>query len=129
MKQLVITCFALILTVAVYAQKAPVKFSKEKHSFGKIKLNKPATYAFTFTNSGDKPLVIQDAQAQCGCTSPKYSKGAIAKGKSEKIEVTYNAATVGAFTKTVTVTFAGYKDPVTLTIEGEVLDTAPAKKN
>ena len=120
MKQFLLTFFGLCFSLMIWAQKAPAKFSEEKFSFGKIVLNKPVTHIFKFTNKGSKPLIIQDAVAQCGCTTPKFSKAAIAKGKTENIEVTFNAASPGVFTKTVTVTFAGYKEPTILTIDGEV---------
>jgi len=117
---LAIVCFS----VAGFGQTTGVtaaKFNSIKHTFGKIKQNVPATYIFKFTNTSSKPLVIESAVAQCGCTTPEYPKGAIAKGKSGTIKVTYNAATMGVFTKTVTVKFAGVKDPVILTIDGEVI--------
>jgi hypothetical protein len=57
----------------------------------------------------------------CGCTKPEYPETPITKGKKGIIKVTYNAANPGAFTKNVTVKFAGVAEPIVLTIEGEVL--------
>lgn len=108
--------------------KNDVKFTTMKHSFGKIKQNVPATYTFQFKNaSTGKPLIIETATAQCGCTTPEYPKAPIGKGKSGTIKVTYNAATMGAFTKTVTVKFVNINEPVTLVIDGEVV--AATKKS
>lgn len=122
MKQLLAISLLFFATAAFAQTKNDVKFAKVKHSFGKIKQNVPATISFSFKNATSaKPLVIESATAQCGCTSPKYPQSAIGKGKSGNIEVTYNAATVGAFTKTVTVKFANIAEPFTLTIDGEVL--------
>ena len=98
-----------------------VKFATVTHSFGKIKQNKPATYEFSFTNTGTKPLVIETATAGCGCTTPVYTKLPIAKGKTEKIKVTYNAANMGTFNKDVTVKFANVAEPTILKIDGEVI--------
>jgi hypothetical protein len=42
-------------------------------------------------------------------------------GKSDKLNVGYNAAGVGAFTKPVTVKLAGVDGTISLTITGEVL--------
>ncbi|MFY7964752.1 MAG: DUF1573 domain-containing protein [Chitinophagaceae bacterium] len=110
-----------------------VSFDKLKHSFGKIKQNNPQSISFTLKNNGTKPLIIEQATAQCGCTTPEYSKAPILKGKSSSIKVTYNAATPGPFTKTVTVKFLNVPEPSILTIEGEVLKAeapaaSPAKK-
>lgn len=100
---------------------ATAKFATLKHSFGNdVKQNKPATYTFTFVNTGKKPLVVESAVAGCGCTTPVYTKAPIAKGKKGDIKVTYNAAALGTFTKTVTVKFLNIAEPVILTIDGEV---------
>ncbi len=116
---------ALILTVGVFAQ-APLQFKQTKHSFGKIKQGVPVTTSFSFVNKGSKPVVIENANADCGCTSPEYPKGAIAKGKAGTIKVTYNAASPGTFTKKVTVKLAGVADPIILTIDGEVAASGAA---
>ena len=116
----------LFTITTVFAQKAPIQFTKTTHSFGKIKQNVPATYVFTFKNVSDKPVVIENAVAECGCTTPEYPKGGIAKGASNKIKVTYNAQTMGVFSKKVTVKLNNVPDPVILTIGGEVITSSTA---
>ncbi len=123
-KFLLLAIMGLISTVNVMAQQ-DIKFAESAFKFGKIEQNKPVTHIFTYTNNGSKPVVVEFASAECGCTTPEYSKGAIVKGKSSTIKVTYNAAAMGAFTKRVTVKFAGINDPVILTIEGEVVASKP----
>lgn len=98
-----------------------VGFNAVKHSFGKIKQNVPVTYIFTLKNKGTKPLIIEQATAQCGCTTPEYSKKPILKNKTSPLKVTFNAANIGPFTKTVTVKFLNIAEPSILTIEGEVV--------
>lgn len=101
--------------------KAPIEFTESKHSFGKIPQGTPVTYYFSFKNTSSTPLVIESATAQCGCTTPEYPKGAVTKNSVEKIKVTYNAASMGNFTKQVTVRVAKYSEPIILTIDGEVM--------
>jgi hypothetical protein len=113
--------FALLLMSASVFSQSALKFTSTKHSFGKLKQNVPATYAFSFVNTGNKPLVVEIATAECGCTTPDYPKEPIAKGREGLIKVTYNAATEGTFSKKVTVKFANIDDPTILTIEGEVV--------
>ena len=126
MKKVIFLVIAVLGIATVFAQsKAPIEFKEVKHSFGKIKQNIPASYTFTFKNTSNAPVVIESAVAGCGCTTPEYPKGVIPKGASEKIKVTYNAATVGSFTKTVTVKVAKVNDPIVLTIDGEVVDAKP----
>ena len=123
-KFLFLAILGLVSTASVMAQQ-DIKFAEGSFKFGKIEQNKPVTHIFTYTNNGAKPAVIEFASAECGCTTPEYSKEAILKGKSSTIKVTYNAVVMGAFSKRVTVKFAGINDPVILTIEGEVVDGKP----
>ena len=128
MKKIVFLVIAVLGMSTLFAQsKAPLDFKEVKHSFGKIKQNIPASYVFTFKNTSSAPIVIESAVAGCGCTTPEYPKGVVAKGASEKIKVTYNAASIGAFTKTVTVKVAKVADPIVLTIDGEVVDPKTGK--
>jgi hypothetical protein len=116
---------SLFLAIASFGQSVPdISFTTATHNFGKIKQNVPVTFLFTFTNNASKPAVIEFANAECGCTTPEYSKDPILKGKTSNIKVTYNAATAGSFKKNVNIKFASATLPITLTIEGEVI---PAK--
>lgn len=121
---------ALFSVATVFAQKSPLEFKETKHSFGKIKQHVPVTHVFSFKNTSAKPVVIESAVAGCGCTTPEYPKGAIAKGATGNIKVTYNAEAPDTFTKQVTVKIANVAEPVVLTIDGQVVVAAakPTKK-
>lgn len=97
------------------------------HDFGKIKQGVPATHEFKFTNTGKTPLVITNVQASCGCTTPAWTKEPVMPGGQGFIKATYNAASSGAFNKTVTVTANIESGFVQLTIKGEVLPTEVGK--
>ena len=60
------------------------------HDFGKIPEGPVAEYTFEFTNVGKEPLIIQNASASCGCTTPEWPKEPILPGKTGKIKVRYN---------------------------------------
>jgi Protein of unknown function (DUF1573) len=134
MKKALVTLSILFVSVALFAQtsqtSAPatqkkaedyVKFPETSYSFGKIKQGTPVTHDFTFTNTSSQAVVIEYASASCGCTTPTWPQGAIAKGKTDKITAGFNAATPGVFTKPITVKLAGVDVPLQLTITGEVL--------
>ncbi|HEY0356843.1 MAG TPA: DUF1573 domain-containing protein, partial [Flavisolibacter sp.] len=78
-----------------------------EYDFGKIPQNKPVYYSFEITNKGTTPLKLDNVTATCGCTTPEWSREAIAPGATEKIRVGYNAATDGYFEKYITVTYNG----------------------
>ena len=120
MKSLFLSVF-LLAGISVFAQK-DIKFNKTTHQFGKIKKGVPATFVFSYTNESAKPVVIEFANAECGCTKPVYNQAPTVKGKTSTIKVTYNAESVGVFKKRVDVKFAHSNQPYILTIEGEVVE-------
>lgn len=99
---------------------ASFKWDKTTHDFGTIPQSKPTTAEFKFTNNGSAPLIIAAAQGSCGCTVADYTKEPIAPGKSGFVKATFNAASPGPFTKTVTVSSNAGTAPVVLNIKGEV---------
>ncbi|TCZ72928.1 DUF1573 domain-containing protein [Flaviaesturariibacter aridisoli] len=126
MRKLLLAAALIVGGFAANAQDVKVdqvvKVSTEKYDFGKIKQGVPVNTAFEIKNISDKPVVIESATGSCGCTTPTVPKEPIAPGATAKLPVNYNAAAMGAFTKTVTVKFAGVNEPKVLTITGETMD-------
>ena len=114
--------------VAPAADLAVANFEAQNFDFGKIKQGTPVTHEFKFTNAGKVPMIITNVQASCGCTTPDWSKEPIAPGQKGFIKATYNAASVGAFNKAVTVTANIPNGSVQLFIKGEVQQTAVNNK-
>jgi hypothetical protein len=114
--------------VAPKLEGAGIVFETETIDYGTIEHNAEGTRKFVFTNNGNKPLVISNAQGSCGCTVPTTPKEPIAPGAKGEIGVKYATDRVGAFTKTVTVTSNAEGQPTkVLTIKGTVLpDPTPA---
>ncbi len=63
--------------------------NEEVHDFGLVEQGSSNTFTFVVTNTGDAPLVIEDAKSTCGCTVPKKPTEPIAPGESGEIEVTF----------------------------------------
>lgn len=73
-----------------YAQ-AKIEFDKLTNNFGTFSESNPVQKCtFTFTNKGDKPLIINQAVASCGRTVPTYTKTPIMPGGKGVVSVTYN---------------------------------------
>lgn len=85
--------------------KLPViSFDKTEHDFGTIQDGTPVETVFTYTNTGDAPLVVTDIKTTCGCTVPQdWSRLPLAKGESSQFTVKFNGKGNGAVTKTLTV--------------------------
>jgi len=108
---------------------AGMVFVNETIDYGTVAYNSDGRREFIFTNNGNKPLIITNAQGSCGCTVPTYPKEPIAPGAKGVIGVKYDTSRAGqAFTKTVTLTTnaVGQATKV-LTIKGVVLADGASK--
>ena len=109
-KSLIIATLAIVaITLPMSAKQksgAVITFAETTHDFGYIQESGGAvSHEFTFTNTGNKPLIIVSAHASCGCTKPEFPKKPIEPGKSGVIKITYKPKNrPGAFDKIVSVT-------------------------
>lgn len=69
-----------------------IKFDQDTHDFGTVHEGEIVTYDFTFTNTGNAPLLIADAQASCGCTVPEWPKEPVKPGQKGTLKVSFNSA-------------------------------------
>jgi len=135
MKTLKISLLALVLSTAAmsfthldsiqstvnHVLEDLITWKSDTISVGEIPQGTPYTIKFEFTNTTDKPVVITNVKAQCGCTATDYSKDPIKPKKSGYVNAIYNAASAGAFTKTVTVITSDSETPKKLTFKGTVV--------
>lgn len=98
-----------------------INWNQTTHNFGTIDINKPVKSEFVLTNSGETPLIIEDAKGSCGCTGTDFPKDAILPGESAIITATYDAKNLGPFKKTVKVKTNASKEEIVLYVEGEVV--------
>ncbi len=127
MKKIIMMTLMLVCGMtAVMAQKpAQIKFDKTTHNFGTFSESQPkVSCAFTFTNIGEQPLVINQAIASCGCTVPEYTKTPVQPGEKGEIKVTYNGTGKfpGHFKKSITVRTNGAVEMTRLYIEGDMTE-------
>lgn len=71
---------------------APVMtFAVAEHDFGDLKPGAVVRHTFEFTNTGKSPLIIQDATASCGCTTPAWTKEPVVPGGKGTVEVQFDS--------------------------------------
>jgi hypothetical protein len=130
-KQFSISVFLvlLFLPVMLSAQITDVVKKKDRiavketsFDFGKIMQGKPVFHDFQVVNLDSAPLVIDNVQASCGCTTPEWSREPIAPGGTSIIKVGYNSAAPGYFEKTITLMYAEGMTTV-VSIKGNVWKT------
>jgi hypothetical protein len=132
MKKIFLTLLMAVVSIQFVSAQAQIKFDKVSYDFGTfLESNAVQKCTFTFTNVGDKPLVINQAVASCGCTVPSYTKTPIKPGQKGAVTVTYNGKGKfpGHFKKTVTVRTNGVPEMTRLYIEGVMKEDAPASNN
>jgi hypothetical protein len=143
MKKVVFLTPLLLLTSFVFAQNKiekenakaqesivnilpTIRVSEESFDFGKIPQGKPVHHNFVVTNNASSSYKLTNVQASCGCTTPEWEKDKLMNpGESSNINVGYNAAAEGNFTKTITITYCDTLSKV-ITIKGEVWKTPAA---
>ena len=82
-----------------------IEWARKEHNFGRVDINlQYIRTKFMFKNTGNKPLVITNAVASCGCTTPNWTKDSVLPGDSGFVEVKYETiGRPGGFRKAVTV--------------------------
>ena len=134
MKNLIIIFTALVLTGSLsFGQDteadtdAPVMdFEFGTHDFGELNEGDDAEIDFTFTNTGNKNLILTNVKASCGCTTPYWSKEPVAPGETGKITAKYSTKNrSGSFNKAITITSNANPGTQRIFIKGNV-KKAPA---
>ena len=105
---------------------APVlTFAEKQFDFGDIQPDSKVRHVFKFTNTGKTPLLIADATASCGCTTPNWTKDPVAPGATGELEVQFDSrGKQGLISKEVNVRANTQPGITSIYIKGNVL---PAK--
>ena len=128
---LLLTVFSFAIATA-NAQTGKIVFESTSHDFGQNIPEKggDVTHRFVFTNTGDVPIVIQNVQASCGCTTPGWTKEPVAPGEKGYVEATYHVSgRLGSFTRSLTVHTNGDPQQISLTISGTVINAPETTKD
>ena len=112
-------------------QPAPVKdpttvqIIDSAYNFGQVTEGDIVEYSYRFKNTGNKPLVIINASASCGCTVPEKPEQPVLPGETGFIKVKFNSEhRVGQAHKTITITSNAQPEFPELVLNGEVKEKA-----
>lgn len=140
--KLILSAVAFVFALQVNAQnekketstvsKPTLEFKQIEIVRENIKYNADSLFRFEFKNVSKEPVIIQNVQTSCGCTTAKKPEQPIQPKEKSEISVVFDTKRVGPFTKTITVTSSA-GDPIVLTIRGSVLPqeqpAIPAEQN
>ncbi len=82
-----------------------IQFATPLYDFGRVKSGEPVKYTYVFTNTGDRLLILNSVQPQCGCTAAGEWTKQVEPGKTGTIPIQFNTMGYnGAVFKQTTVT-------------------------
>jgi hypothetical protein len=121
-----LVCLPFVNQAQTATDKSRIAFEKLQHNFGTFKEELGVqTVEFNFKNDGKVPLILNNVQASCGCTTPEWTREPVAPGAKGIIKVSYDARNrPGVFNKTIRVSSNAENADVVLTILGEVTPKA-----
>ena len=134
MKKLTFLFSILFVAIQAQAQTPPempapptgpvttIEFEEPIHEFGKINQGEKVEHVFTFTNTGEKPLIISNAKGSCGCTVPEWPREPIMVGETGTIKVIFSSkGKRGLRNQKVTLTANTTPPQTVIALRGEVL--------
>src|SRR5687768_704034 len=81
------------------------EFQKLEHDFGTISEGQVVEYTYRIKNTGEAPLIIQNAAPSCGCTVPDWTKEPIPVGGTGYVKAKFDSnGKPNVQNKTITVT-------------------------
>lgn len=114
MKHLFLATLMLIGFIGAKAQTTPtditkvLKFTNDYYNMGTIAYGKPTEFNVDIENISTSPITLENVMVGCGCTTPKYTKGAvIAPSAHATVTLGFNGSAVGNFSKNATLFFSG----------------------
>ena len=113
-------CGGLLSVVTALAQPRFVPDTDIK-KVGEVEFQVPRQFSLGFTNKGDKPLMIKEVKASCGCLDVSFPKTSIAAGSRGEIAITFDAKLLGSFYKEVEVLTNASDKPAYIAIQGTVV--------
>jgi hypothetical protein len=100
---------------------ASIEFRTTRHDFGTVSQGEKLSCTFIYKNTGNAPLVIHSARADCGCTLPEYSSEPLGPGDEGRLKVVFDTRGFsGLQTKTVQLATNADNPLVTLALRAHI---------
>jgi hypothetical protein len=106
---------------------AVMEFETVDHDFGTVAEGQKVSYTYKVKNTGEAPLIIQNAAPSCGCTVPTFTKDPIPVGGTGFVTAEFDTSNkTGINNKTITVTANTWPKVTTLRFKAMVTPKADA---
>jgi len=109
----------------VEAQKIPLTtlaVSQIHHNFGNLTKGQQVEHTYTFTNTGEQPLVISAVKPACGCTAPDFTSEPILPGKTGKVTLKFDSSSFDGFQNKFAEVFTNTeRSPIIISFSANIL--------
>lgn len=111
----ILTLLIISLHSLLFAQTSPpLSWKTQVYDFGVIIEGMSCTANYIFTNTGNRPLIIDNVRTNCSCIVPYWENIAIEPNQTGVLQIVFEIDKPGIFNKGIFVTFKGYKTSETL---------------
>lgn len=114
-KRLLLLGTFLLVCVTLASQKKPplMVFRERVKELGTVPVKDSTTVIFHYRNDAERPITLVGAHPSCKCVVPSYSREPLMPGDSTSFSVRYKPSHAGAFSYTVTLSYAveGSQEP------------------
>jgi hypothetical protein len=113
----------LFLLSAHLKSQSKLEVKNPKINFGSVKKGEVIKNKFEITNTGKSPLILEDVEISCSCTTADFSTEPILPGQTSTVTVIFNTKTVYGRQDRIVYLISNHpKGPVKLRYKGMVLD-------
>lgn len=120
-KKTLILAMLCLLAFCPCAWAQKVSVTSDTVDAGRTGYRVPVTATFELKNNGSRHISIKDVELGCGCISADYPRHNIGAGETFTVSLTYDARMLGHFVKQAAVYASHAKEPIWLTMKGQVL--------
>ncbi|MBL4652609.1 MAG: DUF1573 domain-containing protein [Flavobacteriales bacterium] len=89
LSRIIVGAFFMLFTLVSLGQ-AEIKFEEKVQKFEKTKPGPVLEFDYSFTNTGDQPLIITELKVTCTCTKFTFPKEPIAVGEKAIVHVAFD---------------------------------------
>lgn len=86
-----IAAILIFLLPAFFLSAQPeIRFEEKTKKFEKTKAGEILNFDYSFTNTGDQPLIISEVKVTCGCTKPEFPAEPVNPSQKGNIKVSFD---------------------------------------